>query len=89
MACLSTPVSHVDHPQELQDIVREQFDLGDTEIEFHTSCRNISNSGISVKIAEQVWGEVIPYIGCLSVIVRDRPVGEHRVRRLYRQLIDS
>ena len=72
-------MSHVDHPQELQNLAREQFDLYDAEIKFHTSCCNISNLGTSVKITEQVWGEVIPYIRCLSVVVWGHPVGEHCV----------
>ena len=30
------PMSHVDHPQELQNLAREQFDFDDAEIKFHT-----------------------------------------------------
>ena len=53
--------------------------LGNVEVNFYTSCHNISNKGISVKtvkIAEQAWGEISPYIGCLLVVVQDHC--EHR-----------
>ena len=59
--------------------VEDQVVLGNVEVDFYTSCRNISDKGISVKtvkIAEQAWGEISPYIGCLSVVVQDRR--EHR-----------
>ena len=69
---------HILHTQELHDVARQQFHLGNADIEFHTSCHNLNKSGISVKITEQVWREISPYIGCLSVVVRNRPVGEHR-----------
>ncbi|KIM63922.1 hypothetical protein SCLCIDRAFT_1213721 [Scleroderma citrinum Foug A] len=66
--------------KDLQELARKEFDLGDADFEFYSSCHNVCNSGIPARIREQVWSEISSYIGCLSVVMRDPPASEHPVQ---------
>ncbi|KIK97639.1 hypothetical protein PAXRUDRAFT_824749 [Paxillus rubicundulus Ve08.2h10] len=60
----------------LEKVAREEFGFGNVEIEFSSSCVNLCN-GIPARISASVWEHISPYIGCISVAVRDLPTRDH------------
>ncbi|KAL4079302.1 hypothetical protein J3A83DRAFT_1072495 [Scleroderma citrinum] len=59
--------------KDLEELTRREFNLGDAELEFYSSCINLCNPGVPARIGEQVWRGVSSFIGCLFVIARNPP----------------
>ena len=61
--------------QTLEEFAKKQFDLGDVDVHFSSSCVNLCD-GLPARITEGAWEHVSPYIGCATVEVsgtRGRP----------------
>lgn len=52
--------------QDLVEVARKKFNLGNVDLGFHSSCANLCGD-FAVKIDKDAWEQVAPYIGCLII----------------------
>ncbi|KAI6009866.1 hypothetical protein EDC04DRAFT_2772314 [Pisolithus marmoratus] len=57
--------------KDLDRLAREEFNLGDADLEFYSSCIKLCNVGVPARIGEHVWEYISSLIGCVFVIARE------------------
>ena len=60
--------------QALEELARNKFGLGTSDIEFYSACMNLCND-VPARIDDDIWKHVTPYIGC--IIVAQKTGTEH------------
>ncbi|KAH0829040.1 hypothetical protein J3R83DRAFT_2495 [Lanmaoa asiatica] len=76
----------------LEEVARKEFNLGDVEIKFSSSCLNLCNE-LPARITESAWEHISPYIGDLlrgaSIIHGGQAVSREEKPTVYEDMEDE